>query len=209
MIPLKNDSKERDIIPAGNYVATLYSIVQIGTVSDSYMGEEKMLPKVLLTWEIPKLMREFDGQKKPLVIGKKYTISWGEKANLRKIVTGMLGEIPEEDEGFDLKSLLGRSCMLQVINGVGKESGRKYAAIGAVAQLPEEVSTPAQNNASIYLDYNEGWDEGVYASLPQWIKDDMAESEEMKKRNGFSDKKSTSGDIEYPMDDLNPDDVPF
>lgn len=195
MIPLKNEQKEREVMPAGNYVATLYSIVQIGTVKDSYMGEEKMMPKVRFTWEIPKLMREFDGEQKPMVIGREYTISWGEKANLRKVVTGMLGESPD-DEGFDLKSLLGRSCMLQVINGVGKESGRKYAAIGAVAQLPEEVTKPSQFNKDTYLDYQEGWSEEVYAGLPQWVKDDMSESVEMQKRGGFAENDYPEGPTE-------------
>lgn len=198
MIPLKNETKEREVVPAGNYVATLYSIVQIGMVKDSYMGEEKTLPKVMFTWEIPKLMRDFDGEQKPMVIGKEYTISWGEKANLRKVVTGMLGEMPDDD-GFDLKTLLGRACMLQVINGVGKESGRKYAAIGAVAQLPEEVTAPKQINPTTYLDYQEGWDDEVYTKLPQWIKDKMSESEEMKKRNGFSEKEIDNGDIDASL----------
>lgn len=198
MIPLKNESKEREIIPAGNYVAVLYSIVQIGTVPESYMGEEKMLAKVRFTWEIPKLQREFDGVMKPMVIGDDYTISWGEKANLRKVVQGILGETPE-DEGFDLKSLLGTACMLQVINGVGKASGRKYAAVGSVAQLPEEITPPKQFNPSTYLDYQEGWDSEVYTALPQFIKEKMAPSQEMKARAGAN----------YPGQEINPEDIPF
>lgn len=196
MIDFKNSDKPREVVPAGGHIATLYSIVELGTMETEYMGEKKLSRKIRLTWELPEELREFDGVQKPMVVGKTYTASLYEQAKLRPIVEGMLGGLTEaQEESFDIKSLLGTSCMIQV--ATEEYNGNKYASVVSCTQLPKSVTAPAQFNDSVYFDYAT-FDEKTYEALPNWMKDKMAESSEMKTRNGISREK-----------DIDPADIPF
>lgn len=181
MIPISRNEKERELAPAGNHVARLYSIVEIGHVPNTFEGKEgTVVHQVRLTWELPDELREFNGEQKPMVIGRTYTVSLGEKSNLRPIVDGMFGGLSEEEiEGFSFKDLVGKTCMLQVIHGTSKKTGKKYSGISSAAQLPKSMPEPKAFNEATYLDYREGWDEKVYTSLPQFMKESMAQSSEM------------------------------
>lgn len=181
MIPFRQD-KPREIIPEGSYAARVYSIVEIGRVPNTFPGSEyPTVPKLRLTWEIDET-REFDGEQKPLVIGAKYTISLGEKSNLRPIVEGILGKLDEEDvENFDIKNLLGKVCMVSVLHKTSK-TGKEYAYVASTAPLPKKMTAPEPFNTQVYLDYSEGWDEATYQALPEWMRKEMQESEQMREK---------------------------
>lgn len=201
-INFKGEKKPKELLPAGAYIATLYSVVQFGTMNGEYKGKPTKKNKIRLTWELPEELREFDGEQKPMVVGKTYTASIFEQAKLRPIVEGILGEVDEET--FAIENLVGKSCMVQL--APAEYLGNEYMDVVSATQLPKSVPAPKQMNASVYLDYQEAWDDQVYADLPQWMKDKMADSEEMKARSGFSAKETG---IEYPTEDINPLDTPF
>lgn len=191
MINFKTNDKPKELVPAGAHIATIYSIVQLGTMLGEYAGKETRKNKIRITWELPEEMRDFDGVQKPMVVGKTYTASLYEQSKLRPIVEGILGGLTDEQEAdFTIESLIGKSCMIQLAHA--EYNGTKYADVVSCTQLPKSVKAPKQINPSVYLDYQEGWDEAVYANLPQWMKDKMAESEEMKSRSGFSE------NMDYP-----------
>lgn len=199
MIDFKGTDKPKVLVPAGSHAARLYSIIHVGNVPDS-MRESGRRNVIRFTWELPEEMREFNGEQKPMVIGAKYTVSLNEKSNLRPVVETLLGKFEDEDiEGFDIKSLLGKECLISVVHKKSSQGG-DYAAVAGVAQLPKGMKVGTAYNSQVYLDYNEGWDDSVYANLPQWLKDEMATSDEMKRKNGFADK-------ETEMDD--PSSIPF
>lgn len=198
MIPLNKSDGQKELVPTGSHVARLYSIVQIGTVPDDFR-ESGFRHVLRMTWELPEEMRDFNGEMKPMVIGGKYTVSLHEKSGLRPVVEGMLGKLTEEDlEHFSFESLVGTPCMVSVVHKVSK-TGRDYAAVSSVSQVPKKLEVPKQINPSVYLDYREGWNQETYNNLPQFIKDDMAESKEMRERLGFSEKN----------DDIEHKDIPF
>jgi hypothetical protein len=202
-IDFKGSDKPREIIPPGTYPAVLYSIVELGTMDGEYMGKPTSKRKIRLTWELPSETREFDGVEKPLVVGKTYTASLFEQSRLRPIVEGMLGGLTdEEEETFDIKSLLGKTCLVQIV--AGEYNGNKYADLIGASQLVKGMPEPKPFNPQVYFDYAE-FDQEVYDGLPNWMKEKMAESQEMKARNGgVSPEKATSAD-----DDINPEDIPF
>lgn len=204
MIPFKSE-KQREIIPEGSYAARVYQIVQIGQVPNTFPGSEyPTVPKLRITWELDET-REFDGEQKPLVIGGKYTISLGDKSNLRPIVEGILGKLDEEDmETFDMKSLLGKTCMISILHKTSKATGKEYAVVVSTAALPKKMEAPAPFNEQVYLDYHEGWSQETFDKLPEWIKKEMWESVEMKEKGG-----AAKSDFEYPKDEIDPNDVPF
>lgn len=208
----KTDQKPREIVPKKNHVARLYSVIEIGLVPNPFFGKptpdgevntKEFNRIVRLTWELPNELREFDGQKKPMVIGKDFTLSVYKQSGLRKIINGMLGGISDEDaESFDLHSLIGKTCLLQT--GIKEGKNGDYAIILSASELPEGLTAPDQFNESVYLDYGEGWDDATYAGLPQFLKDKMAESQEMKRRVSSSETDELAGEFDYKENDLPP-----
>lgn len=180
MISLKSDTKPRELVPAENHIARLYSIVEVGTVPVAYKEEPSR--QVRLTWELPEEMREFNGENKPMVIGGKYTASMYKEAKLRKIVEGIVGKMTDEEaDEFDLHTILGKACMLNVVHTVGK-NGKTYANVASAAPLPKAVKDiPTQFNDSVWFDYSE-FDQVVFEKLPEWMRKEMMESEEYKNR---------------------------
>lgn len=186
MIDLKGEKTEREIVPEGNHIARLYSIIEIGTVPVAYQEEPSR--QVQLTWELPEEMRDFDGEQKPMVIGNAYTASTFRLAKLRGIIEGMVGKLSDQEaDEFNLHDLQGKVCMLNVVHTVAK-NGKTYANVSGTSPLPKAVKdVPEALNAPLYFDYGD-FDEATYARIPQWIKNKMAESKEMKERDGFSEK---------------------
>ena len=88
----------REIIPAGNYLARCYQMIEIGTVNEIIMGENKVLKKVRIGWELPtelKVFKEENGEQ-PLVTSKEYTLSMHEKSSLRADLKSWRGRISQK-----------------------------------------------------------------------------------------------------------------
>lgn len=175
----------KDLVPAGNHVARLYSITQIGKIEEEYMGEMKMVEKVMLRFEIPEEMREYgDKGMLPMAISREYTLSLGEKANLRKLVEGMTGTALDESQEFiGIESLAGKVCMLNVIHKVSK-AGKEYALIASAAPLPKSMKAPEQINPTFIFDFEENYSKEKLEAMPDFIQEKIKSSEQYKKRMG-------------------------
>lgn len=169
-------------IPAGTYIARCYSMIHIGTIKESYMGEEKELNKVRITWELPTELKEFkigEGEK-PYSIAKEFTLSMHEKANLRKFLESWRGKgfTDEEAKNFDVTKLLGKSCLISVIHKTNKQ-GNAYAIISSVSTLPKGMICPDQINKTFEFSW-EQFDQSKFDSLLDYIKDRMKTSNQYK-----------------------------
>lgn len=176
--PIKKNV-ERELVPAGNHIARLYSIVHIGVVDEQYMGEDKQMDKVRLTFELPEEERDFGGKMKPMVISGEFTNSMHEKATLGKLVRGMLGVEwhPNEDtESMDITQLIGKACMLNVGHKVSKKSGNPYEVILSAAPLPKGIIAKPQFNPNFLFDYNDNWSQEAFDSFPQFLREKIAGS---------------------------------
>lgn len=180
----KGNGFERELIPAGNYVARCYKMIEIGTIPTEYMGETKMLHKVRIGWELPTELKVFNPEKgeQPCVIDKEYTLSLGEKANLRKDLQSWRGKAftESEAEAFDITKLLGATCMLNIIHVQGKKDATKtYQSIGSVSPMPKGLVCPEQINPTFVFDF-ENFNGNIFETLPDFIKDQIKTSEEYK-----------------------------
>lgn len=196
----------KEIVPAGNHVARLYSIIQIGKISEEYMGEMKMNEKVMLRFELPDEMREY-GEKGmlPMAISREYTLSLGEKSNLRKLVEGLTGTpLDQSQEFMGIESLLGKWCMLNVIQKVSK-TGKVYAQITSAAPLPKSMKAPAAINPDFVFDFEENYSDAKLAAMPSFIQDKIKSSEQYKKMG----KHSKDFDIEDAPKEIDPAEIPF
>lgn len=179
-----NNGAARELIPAGNYVARCYQMIHIGTVPEHFQGEAKMMNKVRIGWELPTELKVFKEEKgeQPLVISKEYTLSMNEKSNLRKTLASWRGKNFSEDEAkcFDVTTLLGKPCMLNIIHKPSaKDPTKIYEEIGSVSPMPRAMVCPAQINKTLLLEYDNFNDE-VFNSLPDFIREKIKTSDQFK-----------------------------
>jgi hypothetical protein len=201
-----NSYVQRELIPAGNYIARCYQMIEIGTVQEMIMGQPKTLKKVRIGWELPEETRTFNQEKgeQPFVISQEFTLSMNEKSNLRKMLASWRGKdfSDKEAEAFDITKLLGVPCMLNVIHKPNKDGSRIYENIGSVSPIPKSMKCPAQINKTIRLEYD-SFDIELFESLPDFIKDKMQGSLEYAAlKNPHSRNIPNPEDITEPLDDL-------
>jgi len=147
------ESTQRELIPAGTYIARCYSIVHVGHVKQTYLGEEKLVDLVRFTWELPTELRCFSADKgeQPCAISKEVTLSMNEKSTLRQMIGQWRGKAITDEEAklFDIAKLLGQPCMLNIIHT--EKGERTYANVEAIAALPKSLKAPKLVNAKCYL----------------------------------------------------------
>jgi hypothetical protein len=170
-------------IAAGTYVARCYSMVHLGTIKESYMGEEKYVNKVRLTFELPtelKVFKEENGEQ-PQVISKEFTLSLGDKSNLRAFLNSWRGKALTEDEckSFDIAVLAGKACTLSIIHKASKVSGKTYAEIASIGGVMKGMDVPAIMNPEMVFSVN-NFDQVAFDSFPDFIKEKIQSSNEYK-----------------------------
>lgn len=65
----KKEGEFQNVNP-GTYVARCYRMIEIGTIKEDYLGQEKMLQKVMISWELPTEKAIFDQSKGEEQIGR-------------------------------------------------------------------------------------------------------------------------------------------
>jgi len=170
-------------IEAGTYVARCYSMIHMGTIKDSYMGEEKFVNKVRLTFELPtelKVYKEENGEQ-PAVLSKEFTLSLSEKSNLRAFLNSWRGKaLTEEDcKAFDIAVLAGKPCTLSVIHKTSKVSGKTYAEIASIGGVMKGMEVPPIINPQIVFSVT-NFDQVAFDSFPDFIKEKIQSSNEYK-----------------------------
>lgn len=197
---------KRELIPSGNYAARCYAIVDLGTQEDTWKGEKKFLRRVRISWEIPEVMRTFDEAKgpQPAAISKEYTLSTGEKANLRKMLASWRGEdfTKEEAEAFDVTVLVGKCCMLNLIHKTKQDgSGDQYEDIGSVSRMPKGLKCGPAINKPYTFEFDK-FDALLLECLPAYIKEKIKLSPEYKKAVDPSTVDAGAAPSNEPDDDL-------
>lgn len=176
------ETTQRELIPAGTYLARCYSMVHLGTVKQSYLGEDKWTNLVRITWELPTELRCFNADKgeQPCVISKEVTLSMNEKSTLRSLLTGWRGKAFSEDEAkeFDVAKLLGKPCMISIFHQASKSNPEKvYERIASISPVMKGMECPPQINPTFefsVLDYNQA----KFDSMPEFMKEMVRGSKE-------------------------------
>ncbi len=198
-------SADFEIIPAGNHVAICNAVIDLGMQPGR---GQYPAPKhaVYIRFETPteRVSYQKDGKEieGPMSIGREFTASMSEKANLRKFIESWFGKKFSSDDmaaEFDFKQILGRKCLLNVTH---TEKGTKvYANIQGASPIPKGMTADyQQHNKSLYFDLSAP-DQATYQALPQWIQ---------KKVDGRLSEEQTKTDERNPppSDDFD-DDIPF
>ena len=202
---ISDTQKDFKIAPAGLHMARLYSIIDLGHQSVEWSGETKIMHKVVLTFELHgednegKPLQTDD--KKPLIVSKRYTVSLGDQATLRKDLESWANKkmSTEDRRNFDMKTLLDKFCMVNISHS---EDG-KYANISGISPIPSALKNVVPQGVNpISHFWLHDFDQAKFDSLPKYYREKIMESSEYrggkKKDDPFP---ATLADI--------PDDVPF
>ena len=198
--------------PTGAHLARCYRIVDLGTQKSEYMGEVKHLHKIMLGWEVHgvddngKPLTTKDGR--PFAMFKNYTLSWSEKANLRLDLQSWRGKAFDQEEmrKFDLKTVLGAWCMLNVIERPGT-NGNIYANVNGVTPVPaiiKQSGLPKAVNPDELFNLQEP-DMAIFANFSDNLKAKITSSPQWKEAHGEVKKAIT----EHYVSADGVDDMPF
>jgi hypothetical protein len=200
-------------VPAGLHVARCFSVADLGTHTTNGQYGETTSRKIRLAFEVfgedennEPLTVEVDGKVMPLTINKTYTLSLGEKANLRKDLAAWRSRdfTIEELKAFDVSSVVGVYCMLNV--SVSENNGKTYSNIAGISPLHKSMAKPSPVHENQVFDLD-NVDMKVFNTFYEGLQDYIKESPEWKafERASHGNQPTNVG---ADFDDL-PNDIPF
>ena len=159
--------------PDGVHIGVCYAVIDLGHQHGEYKGEPTCRHEVYIGWQIPSEMVEITRDEEkvmvPQTVSAFYTLSINPKANLCKHLDAWRGKkfTEKELEGFDLYTVLGKACQLQVVH-MTKADGKVNAKVETVMALPKGVPAPALIGEPVSYSLSDGGD------IPDAVKDGLA-----------------------------------
>lgn len=185
------------VVPAGNHVAICNAVIDLGLQPGSRMYPDPK-PQVYIRFELPQERVEYvkDGQQieGPMSVGRTFTASMSEKANLRKFVESWRGaKFTDAQAGdFDFRKLIGQRCLLNVTHT--EKEGKVYANISTATPLPKGMqSAEAQHNPSLFYDLSAP-DQRAFAQLPQWLQEKIGKRIVVKEHDSVEPESAAAGE---------------
>jgi hypothetical protein len=159
----------------GNWSAICIRVIDLGTQDGEFQGKPKSSRQCRIVWE---LTDQFDDNRKPLIIQRTYTSSLGEKANLRKDLESWRGRpfTSAELTGFDVKNILGKPCLLNLIKK--QRTYGESVEIAAVSALPKSMPAPAAPVNEMYIYSIEEHDPVIWDKLSARVQERINGSHE-------------------------------
>jgi hypothetical protein len=123
--------------PEGAHLAVCVDIIDQGMKPNPFR-DGALQRKVDIAWQIEEVRD--DGKR--FVVYKRYTASLNEKATLRHDLESWRGKpfTAAELVGFDLESVIGANCILNIVHKAGKEQGKVFANVAAVMPLMKGIA---------------------------------------------------------------------
>lgn len=201
-------------VPAGMHLARCYRIIDLGTQTTEWQGQQKKNYKIMILWEV----HGEDEQGKPLLtdrgepmsISKNYTMSLGDMSRLRADLKSWRGRdfTPEELRGFQLKNVLGAWCMLNVVHAEGND-GKIYANVSNVNPVPaamRKAGLPEGINPTTVFDLDNP-DMALFDTFSNNLKAKIESSPEWKAKGSAAEQYQKQQNAEFLAE--MEDDIPF
>lgn len=176
---IAKESGDGDFVlaPEGTHVAVCIGVVDMGTHRGEYMGKPKSRRMVRVTWELPdEVLEGENGAAVPMMVGKLYTLSLGEKAVLRHDLESWRGRAFTEAEraGFDISKLAGVACLVTIVHE--KKNDKTYANVKGVTKIPKGTPPPkAPFNEPKVFSIADGRNSATFKALPEWLQKKIGE----------------------------------
>lgn len=205
------------LVPPANHIGICCMVVDLGRQRlQSAMYGDSIKHQVYVSWELPNepiewLDKSGVSQTGYMRIGKFYTLSLHENANLRADLESWRGKpfTEEQRKGFDIATLAGVPAMVNVIHE--EKNGKMRANVTGVTPLPKGMDKPQPLAGALVCD-DEHLDS--FDLLPEWLQKKIneqvtADTPNMKSGHaGAWDSAGTGGGGGGFGDDLD-DDIPF
>lgn len=165
-------------LESGAYPARIFSVIHVGTVV-GYQGQ--LQNKARITFELPTETYVFKEEKgaEPRVISAEYTLSFHERASLRKVMDACL-DLKLDDEGlieFDITNLIGKTCLITLKTKQKSNGDGNFTYVDSATKLPKGMEVSPQYNATQILDYD-NWNQEMFDKLPTFLQDKIKTSSE-------------------------------
>lgn len=175
---------QRPIPPQGTHVAVCYAIIDLGTQSTTWQGQEKKIPKVHFSFELVNLAGAVFDEKKgiqPFGIFQDYTVSIGDKATLKQVLCtwGNMTAIKNLEAIID--KFVGAKCMIQVVHAPSKDKTIMYANIAnggrGIIRCPDGTQAAPLKNEKLFFDLNKfSW--ATFSKVPKFLQDKIRKAVE-------------------------------
>lgn len=198
-------------VPAGSHIARCFSVADLGTQTTNGQYGVTTNRKIRLAWEIfgedennEPLTIDIDGVQMPMTINKTYTLSLGEKASLRKDLSAWRGRdfTEEELKGFNVTSVLGIYCMLNVT--VSDSNGKTYSNVSGISPLHKSMAKPDHVHKNQVFDLD-NIDMDIFHSFHEKLQEYIKQSPEW---SAFAKRPGHAPQHDAIMASLE-DDIPF
>jgi hypothetical protein len=133
IIASAGDSKTFTPAPEGVHQAIAVDVIDLGMMDNTWQGKTTKKHKIDLVWQIAE--KRDDGKR--FCLFKRYTLSLGDKANLRHDLESWRGRpfTVEELAGFDVESIIGANCLINVQHKKSADGTKTYANVMSVMPL--------------------------------------------------------------------------
>lgn len=206
MTPIERPQTTRKLVPQGAHLGRCCSIVDLGTGPETWEGKTTQKRMLNITFELPGIQIEIDGEKKPMTVGRKYAASEHEKSALIILRDNWLGKpkpkYNTEGEPLPLPNwspdeLLGKEGSVNVQHWE-KKDGTTAHKIASVTMLISG-SPPVPEGGELWV-YEPEFPEKNWDKLLPWMRERVATSYEYRKARREN---SSSKDLDET------DNVPF
>jgi hypothetical protein len=179
-------------------------VIDVGTHTANFQGHDKEQSKVVIGWELADVRVTIPasekGPEKTFLqkVSNTYTASLDSRAALRQHLDAWRGRpfTPAELKGFQLKALLGQSCMIQIMHE--DKGGKTYANIVSIMAMPAGLERPKREAPIVFFDMDARTP--LPEGLPPWVINKIAESPEWKERYASRDASDFSFGTAAPGD---------
>lgn len=198
-------------VPPGAYIGRCFSLIDLGTqFTDGQFGP-KSQHKIKIGFELfgeddngVPLTIDIEGKEMPLTISKSYTVSLGDKANLRKDLAAWRGKdfTDEEAKAFDVSKLLGAYAMVNVTTS--ETNGKTYTNIAGLTPIPGALKNakPAPVHANVIFDLDKP-DMKVFEAFHEKLQEAIKKSPEWVQATGGKHRAAQQ------EEDLSGEEIPF
>lgn len=181
---LKPPVVKRELTPQGVHRAACYLVCDIGTQTLTWEGNEKDVHQVVIGWELPDQRITLEGRDLPKATSRTYTLTYDERGWLRRHLEAWRGKAFTDDDvmNFDLKTILGAPCQVQVIHKPTRKGGM-FASVESVMAMPHGSPKIPLENEPQYFSFDEfyGSNARIPENIPKWIVEKIHESAEWRK----------------------------
>ena len=153
-------------------------VFDLGIQTEMFQGQTKTQHKIMVVWELAETINdpnnEYHGRR--LTVTKEYTLSLGDKANLRKDLEMWRGKqfAPEQlADGFDLEKLLGVMCTLTLVHKTSAAGNERADVAGLAPPQPGTIKMIPELPA----DWCPDWIKTKIDAAGQTARGDMSQSQ--------------------------------